>query len=186
MGLYICWTICRLTLPTKNPLWWCCPATSCQRKSTVGPILGSNTAKHPSAQRALRVCHWVVLMVPSRKRVAFQLFLTCSKMSALSSVLVLHMATSSLFIEFLFLDFLIAHIGIEIRIRILSASFLLSFSKVRAAVPLMRPIGIIGHGLDVVFSCTVLDVSQARCCPLFIVDPDVLFVFQYLYILFSF
>ena len=89
-------------------------------------------------------------------------------MSSFSVLLVSPGATSWLFIVFLFLDFHIAHIVIDIRIRSLSESFVWSLSNVITAAPLIRPIDMSGQGLSVDFSQMILAVSHAVFWPLFL------------------
>ena len=82
-------------------------------------------------------------------------------MSSLSVLLASPGATSWLFIVFLFLDFHIAHIVIDITIRSLSESFVWLFLNVIAAAPLISPINMSGQGLSVDFSQMFLAVSHA-------------------------
>ena len=77
-------------------------------------------------------------------------------MSSFSVLVASPGATSWLFIVFLFLDYHIAHIVIDIRIRSLSESFVWSSSNVIAAVPLISPIDMSGQGLSVDFSQTLI------------------------------
>jgi hypothetical protein len=111
-------------LPTKTLPRRCSPATSRYEKSTVGPVLGSKSTKRFSDQMVLRARCLFILLPPSMKRDAFQLFVIKSFMSLSSSAFVSSVAMSWLFIAFLFLDFHMAHTIIEIRMRSLSESLL--------------------------------------------------------------
>jgi len=101
------------------------------------------------------------------KCVVFQLFRIKSLISSFKVSLVSLGAASRSRIVFLFLDFHIAHIVIEIRIRSLSESLLESSLNVKAVAPLIRPIVTSRHALVVVFCQMSFVVSQASFCPLF-------------------
>ena len=77
-------------------------------------------------------------------------------------------ATSWLFIVFLILDILIAHIVIDIRIRSHSEPFLWLFLNAIAATPLINPIDMSDQGLSVDFSQMILAVSHATFWSLFL------------------
>src|SRR5882757_2081968 len=109
VGLFTLWTTCRLTYPLKPSPRRCSPATSRYEKSKVGPVLGSKSAKRLSAHRhRIERCR-SILLPPSMKRVAFQLFVTKSFRSLSSSLFASVTTTSSSFIVCRFLDFHIAH-----------------------------------------------------------------------------
>jgi hypothetical protein len=108
------------------------------------------------------------LLPPSMKHEAFQLFVIKSFISLSSSAFVSSAAMSLLFIAALFLDFHMAHIVIEIIMRSLSESLLRSFSKESAAAPLIKPVVMFGHSLDVVLPQIFLAVFHANVWPLFL------------------
>jgi hypothetical protein len=102
-------------LPTKTLPRRCSLATSRYERSTVGPVLGSKSINRFSAQRTLRARCRFILLPPSMKRDAFQLFVIKSLRSLSSSAFASPVATSWLFIEFLVLDFhiLLTRYGID-------------------------------------------------------------------------
>jgi len=95
-------------LPTKNPPTPVVPATSRYEKSTTGPDLGPKSVSFPSAHVVWMVRCWASFLLPSRNRVAFQLFLTCACISSFRVSAVSFGETSWLVIAVLFLDFHIA------------------------------------------------------------------------------
>jgi len=64
----------------------------------------------------------------------------------------------------LFLDFYIAHIVIEIRMRALSESLFRSSSNDSAAIPFIRPVDMLGHVPEVVFRQMDLAVPGLDHC----------------------
>jgi hypothetical protein len=154
-------------LPTKTLPCWCSLATSHYEILMVGPVLGSKSTKHFSDQMVLRVHCCFNLLPPSIKHKAFQLFVIKSFMSLSSSAFVSSAAMSWLFIVFLFLDFHMAHIIIEIIMCSLLESLLRLFSKESATVPLIKPVVMFGHSLDIVLPQIFLAVFHANVWPLF-------------------
>ena len=125
VGLLARWTVCRLTYPlTPPPPLPVFPATSRYEKSTVGYGSASKSTKRLSPQRVLSSRWWVYFFLSSMKRVSIQLFLMRLDMRSFSICFVSFGETSWLFIAFLFLDFHMAHVIIEIRMRSLSESLL--------------------------------------------------------------
>jgi len=104
-------------LPTKNRLCPVLPATSRYGRSTIGPVLGLKLVSLPSAHSVLIALRCVSFLLPSRKRVAFQVFLTCSRMDSFRYSAVSCSETVWSIMARLFLDFHIVHIDMEIRIR---------------------------------------------------------------------
>ena len=85
------------------------------------------------------------------KRVAVQLFLIWSDNSSFNTSHIALGVTSWLFIVFLFLEFHIAHVVIEIRMRNLLESLLWSSSNEKVAAPLIWPSDTPGQFLVVAF-----------------------------------
>ena len=135
-------------------------------KSTSGPLIGSKLVNRSSAHNIRSPCCRSDFLLSSMNHVAFQLFLTRFEMSSFSVCVVSCADTSWSLIDILILDFHIAHVVIEIRIRILSESLFTSFLNVRAADPLIRPRVMGGHSLSVVLRQIFWDVSHALACPL--------------------
>jgi hypothetical protein len=129
VGHFSHWTFCCLTYPLKPSHAGAAWPHPIYEKLMVGPVLGSKSTKCFSDQMVLRVCCHFIILPPSMKRDVFQLFIIKSFMSLSSTAFVSSVAVSWLFIVFLFLDFHMAHIVIEIRMRSLSESLLRLFSK---------------------------------------------------------
>jgi len=162
------WTTFRLAYPLKPSFAGGLQLHPFYVKSTDGPVLGSKSVKLPCAHSVLIAFCRSSFLLASMKHVAFQLFRVKSLISSFKVSLVSLGTASRSSIVFLFLNFHIAHIVIEIRIRSLSESLLELSSNVKAVAPLIRPIVTSGHALMVVFCQMSFTVSQARFCPLFL------------------
>ena len=123
--------------------------------------MGLKLVNLSSAHNFCIPCHLDAFLFSSMKHVVFQLFLIKFDIWAFSICVVSCMGTFSSLIEILIFDFHIAHMVIEINIFILSESLFVSFSKVRAANPQIRPRVMGSQSLSVDLRQIFLVVSHA-------------------------